>query len=130
MLLIRVSMMRTVAPETMADKSLALCRDSAIPHPPDLEEGRPVGMISDCDSLSSTPTLDDPVRASAFARIWTGDEMTRGVSTACPDCPIEDAVTKMHEEKIVYPPVLEGAGDLVDILTSSQTPGRRCICGW
>ena len=122
MLLVRDSMVRdviTVSPQTAAAEALALCREKGIRHLPVLEEGRMVGLISDRDLRLATPALGDPDRAAALERIKIGDEMSREITTADPEDPIEQAAMAMHERKIGCLPVVEG-DELVGILTASD----------
>ena len=122
MLLVRDSMVRdviTVSPQTAAADALALCRERGIRHLPVLEEGRMVGLISDRDLRLATPALGDPDRAAALDRIRIGDEMSREITTADPEDPIEQAAMAMHERKIGCLPVVEG-DELVGILTASD----------
>ena len=122
MLLVRDSMVRgviTVSPETTAAEALALCRERGIRHLPVIEGGRMVGLISDRDLRLATPALGDPNRAAALQKILVGDEMSREITTADPEDPIEQAAMAMHERKIGCLPVVEG-DDLVGILTASD----------
>ena len=122
MLLVRDSMVRgviTVSPETTAAEALALCREKGIRHLPVIEGGRMVGLISDRDLRLATPALGDPKRAAALQKILVGDAMSREITTADPEDPIEQAAMAMHERKIGCLPVVEG-DDLVGILTASD----------
>lgn len=120
--MVRDSMVReviTVSPDTTAAEALRLCRERGIRHLPVLEGGRMVGLISDRDLRLATPALGDPNRAAALQEIRVGDEMSREITTAAPDDPIEQAAMTMHEKKIGCLPVVEGE-DLVGILTASD----------
>ena len=120
--MVRDSMVRdviTVSPQTAAAEALALCREKGIRHLPVLEEGRMVGLISDRDLRLATPALGDPDRAAALEKIRIGDEMSREITTADPEDPIEQAAMAMHERKIGCLPVVEG-DELVGILTASD----------
>ena len=122
MLLVRDSMVReviTVSPETTAAEALKLCRERGIRHLPVLDGGRMVGLISDRDLRLATPALGDPNRAAALEKIRVGDEMSREITTADPEDPIEQAAMAMHERKIGCLPVVEG-DTLVGILTASD----------
>lgn len=122
MLLVRDSMVRgviTVSPGTTAAEALALCRERGIRHLPVIEEGKMVGLISDRDLRLATPALGDPNRAAALQKILIGDEMSREITTADPEDPIEQAAMAMHERKIGCLPVVEG-DELVGILTASD----------
>ena len=122
MLLVRDSMVRdvvTVSPGTTAAEALGLCRERRIRHLPVMEGGKMVGLISDRDLRLATPALGDANRAAALEKIRVGDEMSREVTTADPEDPIEQAAMVMHEKKIGCLPVIEG-DELVGILTSSD----------
>lgn len=122
MLLVRDSMTRevvTVAPEMTAAGALALCRERRIRHLPVLEDGRLVGMVSDRDLRSATPALGDPARAEALGKIRVSDAMSREISTAHPDDPIEQAANAMREKRIGCLPVVED-DELVGIITASD----------
>ncbi|MDQ5829762.1 MAG: CBS and ACT domain-containing protein [Actinomycetota bacterium] len=122
MLLVRDSMTRevvTISPQTTAAEALALCREKGIRHLPVMEEGGLVGLVSDRDLRSATPTLGDPARAEALQKIRVWGVMLRDVLTAHPEDPIEQAANTMREKKIGCLPVLE-AGELAGILTSSD----------
>ena len=122
MLLVRDSMVReviTVSPGTTAAEALKLCRERGIRHLPVLDGGRMVGLISDRDLRLATPALGDPNRAAALEKIRVGDEMSREITTADPEDPIEQAAMAMHERKIGCLPVVEG-DELVGILTASD----------
>ena len=120
--MVRDSMVReviTVSPQTTAAEALRLCREKGIRHLPVIEEGRMVGLISDRDLRLATPSLGDPNRAAALEKILVGDEMSREITTADPEDPIEQAAMAMHERKIGCLPVVEG-DELVGILTASD----------
>ena len=122
MLLVRDSMTReveTLTPETTAAEALALCRDRRIRHLPVVEDGRLVGIVSDRNLRSATPALGDPSRAEALQSIRVADVMSREVSTAHPDDPIEQAANEMREKRIGCLPVVEH-GTLIGIVTSSD----------
>ena len=122
MLLVKDSMTREVvalSPQTTAGEALALCTERRIRHLPVLEEGRLVGIVSDRDLRSAAPALGDPDRAAALAKVRVPEVMTRDVTTARPDDPIEEAANRMREKRIGCLPVVED-GALVDILTSSD----------
>jgi acetoin utilization protein AcuB len=122
MLLVRDSMTREVvvlSPSSTAAEALGLCRERRIRHLPVLEGGRLVGIVSDRDLRSATPTLGDPERASALEKIRLSDVMSRDVITALPGDPIEVAANRMRERRIGCLPVVE-SGELVGIITSSD----------
>lgn len=122
MLLVRDSMTReveTLTPQTTAAEALALCRKRRIRHLPIVEEGRLVGIVSDRSLRSATPVLGDLSRAEALQTIRVVDVMSREVSTAHPDDPIEQAANEMREKRIGCLPVVQH-GALVGIITSSD----------
>jgi acetoin utilization protein AcuB len=122
MLLVEDSMTRevvTVSPQTAAREALALCREKRIRHLPVVEDDRLVGIVSDRDLRSATPTLGDPERVEALGRILVREVMVRDVSTVQPDDPIEEAANVMREKKIGCLPAVEDDA-LVGIITSSD----------
>lgn len=122
MLLVRDSMTReveTLTPETTAAEALALCRDRRIRHLPVVEDGRLVGIVSDRSLRAATPALGDPSRAEALQSIRVEDVMTRDVSIAHPDDPIEQAANEMREKRIGCLPVVEHE-EMVGIITTSD----------
>jgi acetoin utilization protein AcuB len=122
MLLVKDSMSRdvaTLAPDATAAEALALCREKRIRHLPIVQDGRLVGIVSDRDLRSATPTLGDPDRAAALQEIRVGDHMSRQAVTALPEDPIEQAAKQMREEGVGCLPVTEGE-ELVGILTTSD----------
>jgi acetoin utilization protein AcuB len=112
----------TLSPEASVAEALTLCRERRIRHIPILEEGRLVGIVSDRDLRDASPALGDADRASTLQEIRLGDVMTREVSTADPQDPIENAAQEMYELKIGSLPVVaeEDEEKLVGIVTSSD----------
>jgi acetoin utilization protein AcuB len=92
----------TLAPEASVAEALTLCRERRIRHIPIVEEGRMVGIVSDRDLRDASPALGDAKRASTLQEIRVGDVMTREVSTADPQDPIENVAQEMYElEKLL-----------------------------
>lgn len=112
----------TLPPEASVAEALTLCRERRIRHIPIVEEGRLVGIVSDRDLRDASPALGDAERASALQEIRLGDVMTREVSTAVPQDPIENAAQEMYELKIGSLPVVaeEDEEKLLGIVTSSD----------
>jgi acetoin utilization protein AcuB len=112
----------TLSPEASVAEALTLCRERRIRHIPILEEGRLVGIVSDRDLRDASPALGDADRASTLQEIRLGDVMTREVSTADPQDPIENAAQEMYELKIGSLPVVaeEDEEKLLGIVTSSD----------
>ena len=122
MLLVEDSMTRdivTLSPDETAATALALCRERRIRHLPILKEGRVVGLVSDRDLRSSTPTLGDPERVAALRKVLVEDVMAGEVVTTLPEDPVEQAANMMRERKIGSLPVLAG-DELVGIITASD----------
>jgi acetoin utilization protein AcuB len=124
-LLVRTWMTRnlvTLSPEASVAEALTLCRERRIRHIPILEEGRLVGLVSDRDLRDASPALGDAERASTLQEIRVGDVMTREVSTAVPQDPIENVAQEMYELKIGSLPVVgeEDEEKLLGIVTSSD----------
>lgn len=125
MLRVRTWMTRdlvTLPPEASVAEALTLCRERRVRHIPIVEEGRLVGIVSDRDLRDASPALGDAERASALQEIRLGDVMTREVSTAVPQDPIENAAQEMYELKIGSLPVVaeEDEEKLLGIVTSSD----------
>jgi acetoin utilization protein AcuB len=112
----------TLSPEASAAEALTLCRERRIRHIPIVEEGRLVGIVSDRDLRDASPALGDADRASTLQEIRLGDVMTREVSTADPQDPIENVAQEMYELKIGSLPVVAEADEekLLGIVTSSD----------
>jgi acetoin utilization protein AcuB len=123
-LLVRTWMTRdlvTLSPEASVAEALTLCRERRIRHIPIVEEGRLVGIVSDRDLRDASPALGDAERASTLQEIRVGDVMTREVSTADPQDPIENVAQEMYELKIgSLPVVAEEEEKLLGIVTSSD----------
>src|SRR3712207_6864731 len=90
----------TLSPEASVAEALTLCRKRRIRHIPIVEEGRLVGIVSDRDLRDASPALGNAERASTLQEIRVGDVMTREVSTADPQDPIENVAQEMYELKI------------------------------
>ena len=125
MLLVRTWMTRnlvTLSPDASVAEALTLCRERRIRHIPIVEEGRLVGIVSDRDLRDASPALGDAKRASTLQEIRVGDVMTREVSTADPQDPIENVAQQMYELKIGSLPVVteEDEEKLLGIVTSSD----------
>ena len=125
MLRVRTWMTRnlvTLSPETSVAEALSLCRERRIRHIPIVKEGRLVGIVSDRDLRDASPALGDADRASTLQEIRLGDVMTREVSTADPQDPIENVAQEMYELKIGSLPVVaeEDEEKLLGIVTSSD----------
>ena len=112
----------TLSPEASVAEALTLCRERRIRHIPIVEEGRLVGIVSDRDLRDASPALGDAERASTLQEIRVGDVMTREVSTADPQDPIENVAQQMYELKIGSLPVVteEDEEKLLGIVTSSD----------
>jgi acetoin utilization protein AcuB len=112
----------TLSPEASVAEALTLCRERRIRHIPIVEEGRLVGIVSDRDLRDASPALGDADRASTLQEIRLGDVMTREVSTADPQDPIENVAQEMYELKIGSLPVVaeEDEEKLLGIVTSSD----------
>src|SRR3712207_3424849 len=90
----------TLSPEASVAEALTLCRERRIRHIPIVEEERLVGIVSDRDLRDASPALGDAERASTLQEIRVGEVMTREVSTADPQDPIENVAQEMYELKI------------------------------
>src|SRR4028119_1186788 len=112
----------TLSPDASVAEALTPCRERRIRHIPIVEEGRLVGIVSDRDLRDASPALGDAERASTLQEIRVGDVMTREVSTADPQDPIENVAQEMYELKIGSLPVVaeEDEEKLLGIVTSSD----------
>ena len=90
----------TLSPKSKRGRSLTLCRERRIRHIPIVEEGRLVGIVSDRDLRDASPAPGDAQISKHPAGETTQDVMTREVSTAVPQDPIENAAQEMYELKI------------------------------
>ena len=137
MLRVRTWMTRnlvTLSPEASVAEALTLCRERRIRHIPIIEEGRLVGIVSDRDLRDASPALGDADRASTLQEKRLGDVMTREVSTADPQDPIENAAQEMYELKIGSLPVVaeedrrgEAVGDRHILRCDAGTGNARWV---
>jgi len=95
----------TVGPEATLEEAFNFLLEKGIRHLPVVEEGRLVGIVTDRDIRLATSGLNPkgPCPGSTPVR----EVMTRGVVTADPLDPVEEAARVMRERKIGCLPVLE-----------------------
>lgn len=86
--------------------------------------GRLVGILSQQDLLQAAPssatTLSIWEVNGLLATMRIGDLMSRGVLTATPDMPIEEAAQIMLTHKVGGLPVVDGQKQVVGIITESD----------
>lgn len=104
----------TVGPETTLEDAYRFLLEKGIRHLPVVEGGRVVGIITDRDIRLATSHLNPKGPCPGCTRVE--EVMTRGVVTAHPLDPVEEAARVMRERKIGSLPVLED-GTLVGIVT-------------
>jgi len=113
----------TVTPETTLPEAIRLTGQRGIRHLPVLEDGTLVGMVSDRDlkRAMASPATSLDVRELNYLldRLRVGEIMTRGVITARPTTPVEEAARLMVQEKIGALPVTDGER-LVGIVTETD----------
>lgn len=95
----------TVGPETTLDEAYRLLLERSIRHLPVVEGGRLVGIITDRDIRLATSHLNPKGPCPGCTQV--GEVMTKGVVTAHPLDPVEEAARVMRERKIGCLPVLE-----------------------
>jgi CBS domain-containing protein len=76
-----------------------------------VRDGQPVGIVSERDFIKKICAKELPI-----AEVKIGDIMSKILTTAEPETPIEVAVQRMVNHKIRRLPILEG-GKLVGIIT-------------
>lgn len=104
----------TVGPEVTLEDAYRFLLEKGIRHLPVVEGGRVVGIITDRDIRLATSHLNPKGPCPGCTRVE--EVMTRGVVTAHPLDPVEEAARVMRERKIGSLPVLED-GTLVGIVT-------------
>ncbi len=104
----------TVGPEVALEDAYRLLLEKGIRHLPVVAEGKVVGILTDRDIRLATSHLNPKGPCPGCAQV--GEVMTRGVITAHPLDPVEEAARVMRERKIGCLPVLED-GALVGIVT-------------
>ncbi|AFV76847.1 CBS domain-containing protein [Thermus oshimai JL-2] len=104
----------TVGPETTLEEAYRLLLERGIRHLPVVEGGRLVGIVTDRDIRLATSHLNPKGPCPGCTQV--GEVMTKGVVTAHPLDPVEEAARVMRERKIGCLPVLEGE-ELVGIVT-------------
>ncbi|WP_337843979.1 acetoin utilization AcuB family protein [Thermus sp.] len=104
----------TVGPETTLEEAYRLLLERGIRHLPVVEGGRLVGIVTDRDLRLATSHLNPKGPCPGCTQV--GEVMTKGVVTAHPLDPVEEAARVMRERKIGCLPVLEGEA-VVGIVT-------------
>ncbi|WP_095509557.1 CBS domain-containing protein [Rubrivirga marina] len=110
-----------VAPEAGLIEIRALFRSRRFHHVPVVEDGRPVGVVSDRDVLAAiSPFLDTPAEThrdvDTLART-AADLMTTDLQTVGLDVPLAEASRQMVEAEVSSLLVVDEDGALAGILT-------------
>jgi acetoin utilization protein AcuB len=113
----------TVAPDVSVHQAHSLMQARQIRHLPVLDEGRLVGLVSDCDIRLALPS---PATSLAgwevrhlLATLTVGEIMTHFVVTIAPGTPVAGAVRRLLGHKIGALPVVENR-HVIGILTRTD----------
>ncbi len=114
----------SVEPSTTLTEAMRLLRENKIRRLPVVYEGKIVGIVTEKDLLSASPssatTLDIWEINYLLSKITVDEIMTRNVVTVRDDVPLEEAAKIMAERKIGALPVLDENGRLVGIITETD----------
>jgi acetoin utilization protein AcuB len=115
----------TIIPETSYEDALRLMRTRRVRRFPVVNpQRRVVGIVSEKDLLNAGPspatTLDRYEIATLLAKLKVRDVMTRGVITATPELPLEEAARIMADNKIGGLPVVDDQHQLAGIITETD----------
>lgn len=126
MLKVRDSMTREVAtlgPRSSVAQAWQIVRERGIRHIPIVEEGRLVGLVSDRDLRDASPVRkseDGGNDENVFGWSSMSDIMATKLATIGPHDTIEHAAREIYDRRIGCLPVVDGGGELVGIITSSD----------
>jgi CBS domain-containing protein len=113
----------TITPETSVSEAQMLMKKRAIRHLPVVENGRLVGIFTDRDLRTVSPSPATSLSAWEMTYLLTKltvrEVMTRFVMTVAPDCPLTEAVGLMLGHKVGALPVVE-AQRVIGILTQTD----------
>jgi acetoin utilization protein AcuB len=113
----------TISPATSVDEAYRLMQDHRIGHLPVCEDGRLVGLLSDCDLRLVLPSPATSLAAhevhDLLARLMVAEIMTRFPVTIGPDHALTEAASRMLSHKVHALPVTENRR-LVGILTRTH----------
>ncbi|MBB5233988.1 CBS domain-containing protein [Deinococcus budaensis] len=111
----------TAHPDTTVPEAVQLLKARGIRRLPLVEDGRLVGMVTDRDLKEAMPsqatTLSIWEITALLARMPLRQIMTTSVLTVSEDAPLQDAAYTMLNHKIGGLPVVNGAHEVVGIVT-------------
>jgi acetoin utilization protein AcuB len=113
----------TIAPETSVHAAYRLMQAQRLSHLPVCEDGRLVGLLSECDLRLVLPSPATSLAAhevhSLLERLTVAEIMTRFPVTIGPDHTVTEAASRMLSHKVQALPVTENRR-LVGILTRTH----------
>lgn len=113
----------TAQPQTSLPDAVTLMREKGINELPVMEDDRLVGMISDRELKTASPsaatTLDMHELLYLVSRITLSQIMRPNPTTVAPDCTVEEAAALLLDQKISALPVVSSAG-IEGIITRSD----------
>jgi CBS domain-containing protein len=113
----------TITPDTSVSTAQTLMKKRAIRHLPVVDNGYLVGIFSDRDLRTVSPSPATSLSAweinYLLAQLTVGEVMTHFVMTVAPDCPVTEAAGLMLGHKIGALPVVD-AQRVVGILTQAD----------
>jgi CBS domain-containing protein len=102
----------TIDPDASLAEARVLLDQHRIRHLPVVEDGNPVGIITDRDIRSAAP-------ASSLGQVKVGEIMTRNLITVTPGTQVQEAAKLMVTHRIGGLPV-QREGKLVGIITETD----------
>ena len=102
----------TIGPDASLAEARALLDQHRIRHLPVVEDGNPVGIITDRDIRSAAP-------ASSLGQVKVGEAMTKNLIMVTPDTQVQEAAKLMVTHRIGGLPV-QKEGKLVGIITETD----------
>lgn len=112
-----------ISPETSVQEASRLMQEQHLGHLPVCEDGRLVGLLSECDLRLVLPSPATSLAAHEvhylLERLTVAEIMTRFPVTIAPDYTVEEAASRMLSHKVQALPVTENRR-LVGILTRTH----------
>jgi len=102
----------TIGPDASLAEARSLLDQHRIRHLPVVEDGNPVGIITDRDIRSAAPT-------SLLGQVRVGEAMTKNLIMVTPDTQVQEAAKLMVTHRIGGLPV-QRDGRLVGIITETD----------